>query len=167
MIELVSKNRLSSIVKKLAKQITIDYSGTDELILVGILKGSFIFLADLIRQLELPVKVDFLSVSSYKNNIRESEIKINLDLSLPIYGKDVLVVEDIIESGKTFLKVLDLLTQKNPKSLKTCVLLDKKTCRVVDLHIDYCGMKIPDVYVFGYGLDDNQSLRGLPFVAFK
>jgi hypoxanthine phosphoribosyltransferase len=167
MNEIVSKKNLASIVKKLAKQITNDYTDTDELIVIGLLKGSFIFVADLIRQLELPVKVDFMSVSSYENNTQGSDVKINLDISIPITGKDVLIVEDIIDTGKTFAKVLELLKQRHPKSLKTCVLLNKKECRIVDSPVDYCGMEIPNIYVFGYGLDDDQLMRGLTFIANK
>ena len=124
-------------------------------------------MADLIRQIELPVKVDFMSVSSYENNVQGSEVKINLYISIPIEGKDVLVVEDIIDTGNTFAKVLDILRQRNPKSLKTCVLLNKKECRIVESPVDYCGMEIPDIYVFGYGLDDDQFMRGLTFISSK
>jgi hypoxanthine phosphoribosyltransferase len=164
-----SEKQINLVVEKLAKRITEDYSLTDELILVGILKGSFIFLADLIRKIDLPVvKVEFMSVSSYINNVQGSEIKIDLDLSTSIADKDVLVIEDIIDSGKTLSKIIDLLAQRHPKSLKMCVLLNKKKHRgIFDMHIDYCGVEIPDVYPFGYGLDDKQFLRGLPFIAIK
>jgi hypoxanthine phosphoribosyltransferase len=108
-----------------------------------------------------------MSVSSYENNTQGSDVKINLDISIPITGKDVLIVEDIIDTGKTFAKVLELLKQRHPKSLKTCVLLNKKECRIVDSPVDYCGMEIPNIYVFGYGLDDDQLMRGLTFIANK
>jgi hypoxanthine phosphoribosyltransferase len=167
MKEIVSEKHLKSIVKNLASQINLDYLHADGFIIIGLLKGSFIFLADLIRQIELPVKVDFISVSSYKDNTQGSEIKVNMNLSVSIADKDVLVVEDIVDSGKTLSTVLNLLAQKNPKSLRTCVLLNKKRPRVIDTHIDYCGMEIPDVYPFGYGLDDDEFLRGLPFIAYN
>ena len=108
-----------------------------------------------------------MSVSSYINNVQGSEIKIDLDLSTSIADKDVLVIEDIIDSGKTLSKIMDLLAQRHPRSLKICALLNKQDCRIFGKHIDYSGMEISNGYVYGYGMDDKQFLRGLPFIATK
>jgi hypoxanthine phosphoribosyltransferase len=164
MKKLISEKQLKIIVKNLGSQITNDYQNTKELIVVGLLKGSFIFMADLIREIKLPLKTEFMQISSYHNNQQTSEVKIILDLNTSIFDKDVLVVEDIIDTGRTFSKVLELLRSRNPKSLKTCVLLDKEECRVIEQKVDYCGKKIKNLFVVGYGLDNNQFDRNLPFV---
>jgi hypoxanthine phosphoribosyltransferase len=164
MKKLITEKELRIIIKRLGNQITKDYHNTSYLIVVGLLKGSFVFMADLIRQINLPLQVDFMTVSSYKENKQESEIKVILDLNTPIYNKHVLVVEDIIDSGRTFSKVLNLLRSRHPATLKTCVLLNKKECRILEEQVDYCGIEIPDVFVCGYGLDDNQKQRNLPYI---
>ena len=169
MQELISKNTIRKFVKKLGKQITKEYSSIEKpLILIGILKGSVIFMADLIREIKLPVNIDFMMISSYgPDNIQEKEIKIILDLNTPIADRDVIILEDILDSGRTFSKILTLLKSRNPRSLKTCALLNKKECRVVDVHLDFGGIEIPDKYVYGYGLDDNQLQRNLPYIEVK
>jgi len=163
----LAEYEIQAILKHISKLINEDYKGINEpLLVIGLLKGSVIFLSDLIRKLEIPIILDFMMVSSYNNeNQQEKEIKIILDLNTSIAGKDVLVVEDIIDTGKTFYKVLELLKSRNPKSLKTCALLDKKECREVEVQLDYRGIVIPNKFVYGYGLDNAQMDRHLPYIA--
>lgn len=158
---LIKKEEITSIVKNLGDKITQDFAG-EELIVVCILKGSSIFFADLVREIKLDVKFDFMVLSSYGNGTTSSrEIKILKDLTEDISGKNVLVVEDIIDSGRTLKSLKELLEGRNPKCLKTVTMLDKPERREVDMTTDYCGKVIPDEFVIGYGLDYAQKYRNL------
>src|SRR5207248_1381526 len=151
-------------VRELGAQISADYSGTP-VNLIGILKGSWVFLADLIRHLNLPVTVDFLGVQSYGRGVKPSgEVKITKDLDHSIEGSDVLIVEDILDTGETFHYLQDVLGRREPRSLKVVALLDKPSRRIQPVKADYVGFTIPDVFVVGYGLDFAQQYRNLPDV---
>ncbi len=166
---LLSSDEINAIVRRLGSEINFHYIEKQleqPLVVVGLLKGSFIFMADLVRELTIDTHIEFMTVSSYNNeNQQEKELKIILDLNTAIAGRDVLLVEDIVDTGKTFSKVIDLLNSRNPNSLKTCALLNKRECRVVEVPLDFYGMDIPDKFVFGYGLDDAQKSRNLPYIA--
>jgi hypoxanthine phosphoribosyltransferase len=161
----INSKKIKSSIIEIGKQITNDYIG-EELIVVGLLKGAFIFMADLIRNINInTLYTDFMMVTSFgKNNKRDKEIKIILDLNTPIAGKNVLLVEDIIDTGRTFDKVIKILNSRNPKSLKTCVLLDKSCCREVEVTIDYRCFEIENDFVYGYGLDNCQRSRNIPHI---
>jgi hypoxanthine phosphoribosyltransferase len=151
-------------VKELAEQISKDYEG-QELILVGILKGAFIFMADLIRGMTIPCRVDFVRVASYGGGSQSSgAIRITKDLETPIAGCEVLIVEDIIDTGLTLSHLLDLLKERHPASVRVCAFLDKPKRRRVPFTADYVGFTIPDAFVVGYGLDFNENYRFLPDV---
>lgn len=148
-------------VQELGAQISKDYQG-EELLVVGILKGAFVFMADLIRHLNLPVKVDFMDMSSYGMSDRSSgEVRILKDLEQPIEGKNVLIVEDIIDTGLTLKYILEILMRRKPKSLKICTFLDKPSRRKSDVVPDYNGFTIPDHFAVGYGLDYSEHYRHL------
>lgn len=158
---LLTAKEITSIVKKLADQISRDYVGK-ELILVCILKGAFMFLSDLVRHLEIPVKIDFVRLASYGSGMKTSgRIEITKDLELPIEGKDVLIVEDIIDSGHTLQFLKDRIILSNPRSVKICALLDKKARREVAMEADYLGIDVEDVFIVGYGIDFNENYRNL------
>ena len=157
---LISKEDIAKRIKEIAKEITDDYNG-ESLLLVGILKGSVLFFSDLIREIELPVSMDFMAVSSYGSGTTSSgEVKMIKDLDKTIEGKNVLIVEDIIDSGNTLSYLKKLLLSRNPKSLKLCTLLDKPDRRTADITVDYCCFTIPDEFVVGYGLDYDELYRG-------
>ena len=161
---LIGADKIHERVRELATQISTDYRGRS-LRLIGILKGSWVFLADLIRQLDLDVSVSFLGVASYGRSTKTSgEVKITLDLDDSIEGLDVLVVEDILDTGETFRYLQGVLTGHQPRSLKSVVLLDKPARRTQPVKADYVGFTIPDVFVVGYGLDFSQKYRNLPDV---
>ena len=151
-------------VRELAEKISADYKGSDILV-VGILKGAVIFFSDLIRQIRTPIEMDFLIASSYIKDSTTGEVKIHADLRENISGKNVILVEDIVDTGMTLNYIKDMLLKRNPASLKICALLDKKSCRKVDLQIDYVGFEIPDKFVVGYGLDYDNKFRNLPYIA--
>ena len=156
---LISENELKEKIKEVAAQITKDYEGEDVLF-VGILKGCINFYSDLTREVELPVTMDFMAISSYGAGTTSSgEVKLLKDLDKSICGKNVLIVEDIIDSGNTLSYLKRLLSSRQPKSVKICTLLDKPSRRKVDLNPDYCCFTIPDEFVFGYGLDVDQYYR--------
>jgi len=148
-------------VKQLAEEIERVFPPDEELIVVGLLKGSFIFVSDLIREFRRNLFVDFMRVSSYRGTTSSGNVEIKKDLEMDIKGKNVLLVDDILDTGRTFKKVLDLLVAREPKSLKTCVLLDKPSRRVVDVKADFVGFTIPDHFVVGYGLDWDEWGRNL------
>lgn len=149
-------------VREIAAQINRDFAG-QELLVVGILKGAFIFMADLVRCLEIPVKIDFMDVSSYGLSTESSgEVRIMKDLEEPIEGRNVLVVEDIIDTGLTLKYIIEILQKRRPKSLKICAFLDKPARRKADVIPDYCGFAIPDHFIVGYGLDYADKYRQLP-----
>lgn len=164
---LVSEEELAKITAKLGKQITEDYKNSDKpIICIVILKGSLIFASDLIRHIELPLEVEFMKVSSYGAGTKNSgEIKIHLDLmreNLERY--DLIVIEDIVDSGRTLARLTGLLKNRNAGSVRTCTLLDKPSRREVEFVPDYCGITIPDEFVIGYGLDYDEKFRNLPYV---
>jgi hypoxanthine phosphoribosyltransferase len=163
---LVSKEALQERIKELAQQINQDYQGKD-LHLICILRGGVLFLTDLMRHLSVPITIDFMAVSSYGAARRQSsgQVRITYDLKSEIQGRDVLLVEDIVDSGYTIDSVLALLRTRHPRSLRVCTLLDKPERREVEVPIDYCGFVIPNKFVFGYGLDLDEYWRNLPFIA--
>ena len=161
---LISEKELSEIVKKLGAQITEDYKGKD-LLLVSILKGSVAFMADLMREITIPCNIDFMAVSSYGAGTKSSGVvKIIKDLDSSIEGKDLLIVEDILDSGRTLNYIKEILLARNPKSIKICTLFDKPERREVDLYADYIGSKVPNEFIVGYGLDYNEYYRNLPYI---
>lgn len=161
---LISEEQLQKKVNELAQQISSDYEGKD-LLIVTVLKGGFVFAADLFRNITIPASVDFLAVSSYGASTQTSGVvKIIKDLDNPVAGKDVLIVEDILDSGVTLNYLKDMLLQRGVNSLKICTILNKPERRKVDLVADYVGFDIPDEFVVGYGLDYDEKFRNLPFV---
>ena len=162
---LIPGNQLELRIKQLGEQISVDYQGED-LLLVCILRGGVMFLTDLMRSISLPHSIDFMAISSYGAGVRESSgtVRITMDLTNDIYGRNVLLVEDIVDSGHTIHSVLDMLETRQPKSLKVCTLLDKASRREVEVPLDYIGFDIEDKFVFGYGLDLDEFYRNLPFV---
>ncbi|GGG76901.1 hypoxanthine phosphoribosyltransferase [Salipiger pallidus] len=163
--ELISAKAIAARIEALAREIGQEYADTNKLVVVGLLRGSFIFIADLVRELDLPVEVDFLEASSYGDGMESSrEVRILKDLRSPIEGRDVLVVEDIVDTGFTLSHVLRLLKSRAPRKLRTIALLDKPARREVDLKADWTGFEIPDEFVVGYGIDYAQRNRNLPFI---
>ncbi len=161
---LLDAAKIQERVRELAAQISEDYRGRTPH-LVGVLKGAWIFMADLIRSLSIEATVDFLSIQSYGSGATSSgEVKITKDLDVSIAGRDVLIVEDILDTGRTSHYLLGVLAAHNPASLKLVALLDKTSRRVIPVRADYVGFEIPDVFVVGYGLDYNQKYRRLPEV---
>lgn len=161
---LLSQDQISTKVQELGARISRDYQGKD-LLMVGILKGAFVFLADLIRAVNLPIRLDFLGVASYgKETVSSEEVKVFKDLNEPVAGQDVLIVEDIIDSGITTDYLIRLLAVRSPASLKICALLDKPDRRKVAVPLDYWGFQIPDRFVVGYGLDAAERYRNLPAI---
>jgi hypoxanthine phosphoribosyltransferase len=161
---LISREKVEERIKELAKEIEKDYAGK-ELVCVGLLKGSVMFMADLIKAVDLDLRIDFMKVSSYGSGTNSTGVvKILKDVDVDLAGKDVLIVEDIIDTGLTILNVKDFLSKKNPKSVKVCTLLDKPSRRVVEVKGEYVGFEIPDEFVVGYGLDFDEKYRNLPFV---
>lgn len=161
---LVTSEQIQLRVKELADQISIDYADVDQIYLIGILKGAFIFLADLSRHLTIPHIVDFMAVSSYGKTTNTGAVRLIMDLREPIDGQHAIIIEDIADSGKTLKYLYQVLKWHNPASLKTCVLLRK--CRDnLDVPINYLGFDIPDAWVVGYGLDYADHYRTLPYIA--
>lgn len=163
---LVSEEQIQKRVKELGSQISRDYAG-QELLIVCILRGGVMFTTDLIRQIDVPLAIEFMAVSSYGTGARSSQgdVRITLDLNTNIKGRHVVIVEDIIDSGHTLASVIDMLKTREPASLFICTLLDKFERREVDVPIRYCGFKIQNEFVFGYGLDMDEYYRNLPFIA--
>ncbi len=161
---LISEEMLREKVSELAAQISSDYAGKD-LVLVSILKGGFVFAADLCRAITIPAAIDFMAVSSYGSSSKTSGVvKILKDLDKPVEGKDILIVEDILDSGITLSYLKELLIQRGVNSLKICTILNKPSRRQADIKPDYLGFDIPDEFVVGYGLDYDEKYRNLPFV---
>jgi hypoxanthine phosphoribosyltransferase len=161
---LISKPEIDDRVQRLADEISRDYEGK-ELVLIGILKGAFVFMADLIRCLRIPCEVDFVRLASYgAGTVSSGNIMITKDVETPIRGRDVIIVEDIVDTGLTLSFLVDKLKEREPESLKVCVLLDKKERRKVPFEAEYVGFDIPDRFVVGYGLDFNERYRFLPDV---
>ena len=161
---LISREKVEERIKELAKEIEKDYAGK-ELVCVGLLKGSVMFMADLIKAVDLDLRIDFMKVSSYGSGTNSTGVvKILKYVDVDLAGKDVLIVEDIIDTGLTILNVKDFLSKKNPNSVRVCTLLDKPSRRVVEVKGEYVGFEIPDEFVVGYGLDLDEKYRNLPFV---
>lgn len=162
---LLSEEELSAIVKRLGAQITEDYKDKN-LVLVSVLKGSVIFMADLMREIKIPCTIDFMAVSSYGSGTKTSGVvKIIKDLDTDVVeGADLLIVEDILDSGVTLEYLIKVLSARNPRSVKICTLLDKPERRKANVKADYAGSQVPDAFVVGYGLDFNEKYRNLPFI---
>jgi len=162
---LIDEKELAEKVKSLGKAIEADYCDAPEIILVGLLRGSTVFLADLARNINLDARIDFMVVSSYGNSMDSSrDVQIKKDLEEEIRGRHVIIVEDIIDTGYTLERVREFLALREPASLKICTLLDKPERREVSVPVDYVGFTIPDVFVIGYGIDYAQKHRNLPYV---
>ncbi|WP_343154426.1 hypoxanthine phosphoribosyltransferase [Buchnera aphidicola] len=161
-----SEKELNVRVRELGQEITTKYRNSkNKMILIALLRGSFVFIADLCRSIKIDHEIDFMTTSSYGRGIISSgDVKIIKDLDEDIYNKNVLIVEDIIDSGKTLSKVLGILKLRNPKSLSICTLLDKPECREVKINIDFVGFSIPDEFIVGYGIDYAQCYRYLPYI---
>jgi hypoxanthine phosphoribosyltransferase len=162
---IVTQEEMRARIKELGKQIANDYAGKD-LVLVGVLKGAYAFYADLARAIRIPMRVDFLIVTSYGSQSKTSgKVKVITELTEDIKGKDVLLVEDIVDSGLTVEYLIKTLGKQKPKSIKVCTLLSKPERRTIDVPLAYVGFKIPNQYVVGYGLDYQQKYRNLPYLA--
>jgi len=163
--ELISAKAVAARVEALAREISTHFADTDKLVVVGLLRGSFIFIADLVRELDLPVEVDFLEASSYGNSMESSrEVRILKDLRGEIEGRDVLVVEDIVDTGYTLKHVLEILRTRHPRRMEVCALLNKPSRRETDVQARWVGFEIPDEFVVGYGIDYAQRNRNLPHI---
>lgn len=163
--QLISAKAIAARVEELAREITAHFAGTDKLVVIGLLRGSFIFIADLVREIDLPVEVDFLEVSSYGDRTESSrEVRILKDLRGKIEGRDVLVVEDIIDTGHTLTRVLEILATRRPARLEVCAMLDKPSRREIEVDARWIGFAIPDRFVVGYGIDYAQRNRNLPYI---
>lgn len=162
---LLSEEQLKEIVQRLGAEITKDYKGKN-LVLVSVLKGSVLFMADLMREIKIPCSIDFMAVSSYGSGTKTSGVvKIIKDLDTDVVnGADLLIVEDILDSGVTLEYLMKILSARNPNSIKICTLLDKPERRKANIFADYAGAQIPDAFVVGYGLDYDEKYRNLPFV---
>jgi hypoxanthine phosphoribosyltransferase len=163
---LIDENRLQARIREMADQITADYNGEEDLLLICVLKGGYMFLADLSRALKRPHTIDFMGVSSYGSGTQSSgAVQIIMDLKQPINGRNVLIIEDIIDSGHTLDYMRRTLLARNPASLRICSLLNKPSRREVNVPVEYIGFDIPDEFVVGYGLDFDELYRNLPFIA--
>jgi len=163
--EMISAKAIAARIEDLAREIKAEFADTGKLVVVGLLRGSFVFIADLVRELDLPVEVDFLEASSYGDGMESTrEVRILKDLRGQIEGRDVLIVEDIVDTGHTLNHVTKLLASRKPARMKTIALLDKPSRREVDFKASYTGFEIPDEFVVGYGIDYAQRNRNLPFI---
>jgi len=160
---LISKSALAQRVRELSRDIERDFAGR-ELVVAAVLNGTVMFLADLIRHLSLPLRLDFIGCSSYGAGTESGELVFTKELRLDVHGRDVLLVDDILDTGKTLARVVSKIEQLKPRRIKTCVLLEKASRRVEDVSADYVGFTIPDLFVVGYGLDYAERYRNLPFV---
>jgi hypoxanthine phosphoribosyltransferase len=161
---LIDEDEIRDIVARLGHEISHDYAGRHP-VLVSLLKGGVVFLADLIRQLTIPHHIEFLRVSSYASTTSSGVVRIIADLDTSIEGRDILLVEDVIDTGTTLAYIVDMLRLRNPGSLEVCALLRKRVTHQAGVPIRYLGREIPDAFVVGYGLDHNENFRNLPFVA--
>jgi hypoxanthine phosphoribosyltransferase len=159
---LFSRKEIAETVARLAREISAEYAGK-KLVLVGVLKGAFVFLADLVRELTIPAGIEFVRIASYGAK-KEScgKIQVTKDVEIPLEGKDVLVVEDIVDTGLSLTFLMDHLRQHHPASLRLCALVDKKARREVEVHVDYTGFTMADGFIVGYGIDFNEQYRDLP-----
>lgn len=161
---LISREDLEDRITELAVEIDRDFADTDPLICIGVLKGSVFFMVDLLKQVSIPVAVDFFQTASYGSGTTPGEVRIRKDIDLSIRDRDVLLIEDIVDTGYTLRTILDLFRFRGARSVKLCALLDKAAAREVEVPIDYCGFRIDDLFVVGYGLDLDERYRNLPFI---
>jgi len=162
---IISKDDIQKRVQDLGRQIAIDYKDSEKLLLLGLLRGSVVFITDLMMHVSRPMTMDFMSVSSYSGSESSGFVRIDSDHKTNIRGWDVILIDDIVDSGYTIKTVSRLLLDRQPKSLKVCALLDKPVRHKVDIQIDYLGFSIPDYFVVGYGLDIDEKGRNLPYIA--
>lgn len=162
---IITQEEIQNRVNILGEQITNDYQNSERLLLLGLLRGSVVFITDLMRKIARPINMDFMSVSSYNKSESSGFVRIDSDHKTNIQGWDVILIDDIVDSGYTLRTVKKLLLDRHPHSLKTCALLDKPERHKVDVKIDYLGFTIPDFFVVGYGLDYNEKGRNLPYIA--
>ncbi|RKF15182.1 hypoxanthine phosphoribosyltransferase [Roseovarius spongiae] len=163
--QMISAKAIAARIEALANEIEEEFADTGKLVVVGLLRGSFVFIADLVREIELPIEVDFVETSSYGNAMQSSrEVRILKDLRGDIQGRDVLVVEDIVDTGHTLAHVITLLQSRQPRKLRTIALLDKPSRREAPIKADWTGFEIPDEFVVGYGIDYAQRNRNLPYI---
>ncbi|WP_322794585.1 hypoxanthine phosphoribosyltransferase [Bellilinea sp.] len=162
---LITQEQIQQRVADLGEQITQDYQHSDKLLLLGLLRGSVMFMTDLMRHIRRPMTMDFMLVSSYAGTQSSGFVRIDADHKTNIYGWDVILIDDIVDTGYTLYTVRKLLLERQPRSLKICALLDKKARHKVDIQIDYLGFEIPDYFVVGYGLDIDEKGRNLPYIA--
>lgn len=161
---LFSQEDLQAAVARLGKQISRDYKDKN-LLLVSILKGSIVFMSDIMRNIDIPCRIDFMAVSSYGAGIKSSgTVKIIKDLDIPLEGYDLLIVEDILDSGRTLSSLMEILSTRKPRSIEICTLFDKPERREADVYAKYIGAQVPDAFIVGYGLDYDEKYRNLPFV---
>lgn len=162
---LINKSKLEKRIEEMARQIEKDYEGKD-IVFIGILKGSIMFMAELAKNIKNNVEMDFMDVSSYEGTESTGNVRINKDIRNSIEGKDVIIVEDIIDTGRTLTYLVEYLKQKNPNSLKIATMLSKPSRRIMELNVDYIGFAIDDKFVVGYGLDYNEKYRNLPYIGY-
>lgn len=162
---LVSEAEIKNRVAELGAQITRDYAQSEKLLLLGLLRGSVMFITDLMRQINLPLTIDFMSVSSYAGAESSGFVRIDSDHKTNIHGWDVILIDDIVDTGYTIYTVRKLLLERHPRSLRSCALLDKLARHRVEINLDYLGFEIPDKFVVGYGLDIDEKGRNLPYIA--
>jgi len=163
---LISKEDIQQRVKELAEEIQLKKKECSRVILIGVLKGAFVFLSDLIRHIQIPASIDFIQTTSYGNlTLSSGEVQIIKDIMIPIEQQDVILIEDIIDSGRTIFRLKQFLKTRMPKTLEVCSLLDKPDRRQVPLSVEYTGFTIPDHFVVGYGLDVDEHFRELPYIA--
>lgn len=163
---LLDEETIAARVRDLAARVSADYADSDDLVLVGVLKGAFIFMADLARHLSVPHRVDFIALSSYnKGAVSDGAVRLIMDTRTNLTGRHVLIVEDILDTGYTLDYLLRIFRAREPASLRTCVLLSKPERRKIEVPVDYLGFEIPDVWVVGYGLDYADRFRTLPYIA--
>ena len=163
---LISQKEIEAKVIELAKKIEKDYEN-QELLVVGVLKGAFVFVSDLVRNINLDLSIDFMAVSSYGMSTQSGGVvKINKDIEMDITGKNVIIVEDIIDTGLTLKYIKEYLSGKNAKSVRICTLLDKPSRRKCDVEVDYIGFEIEDLFIVGYGIDCKEKYRNLPYIAY-
>ena len=163
MKKLINHQAIERRVKELAREISLDYEGRNP-VLVCVLKGAFVFLADLLREIVIPVEIDFLSITSYTGHQSSGVVRLNADLTINIEGRDVLIIEDIIDTGRTIGYILENIKTRKPRSLAICTLLDKNDKRAVDVTLDYVGFEIQSRFVVGYGLDFENKYRNLKYI---
>lgn len=163
---LINEAKLQKRIEEIAKQIMKDYEGED-LVFICVLKGGVFFTIDLSKKIKNNIRFEFIEVSSYEGTESTGKIKLNKDISSSIEGQNVIIVEDIIDTGRTLSYLVEHLKEKNPKSIEICTLLSKPSRRIIDLEVKYIGFQIDDLFVIGYGLDDEQNRRNLPYIGYK